>query len=104
MANDRFLVRGELSASSGLSGPLITEHTRKCPPRAHDFKFSTGKGSWEGAARRPDILTYASVSILLFILISSYLPILPSVLPLTHSLTYSSIQVLPTYPHANPST
>ena len=93
MANDRVLVGGGLSVSAGLSGPLLTDHTGKYLPRAHDFQFSTGKGSQEEVARRPETLAYVSVSIILFILPLSYLLVLPSVLPLNHPSTHPSIQV-----------
>lgn len=93
MANDRVLVGGELSASAGLSGPLLTDHTGKCLLRAHDFQFSTGKGSQEEVTRRPETLTCAFVRIILFVFPSSYLLGLPSVLPLTHSFTHPGIQV-----------
>lgn len=52
VANDRVLVWGELTTSAGLSGPLLTDHTGKCLPRAHDFQFFhwkrlLGKGGQE---------------------------------------------------------
>lgn len=98
MANDRVLVGGELSASAGLSGPLLTNHTGKCLPRAHDFQFSTGKGSWEEVARRPETLACASVSIILFVLPSSDLPVLPSVLALIHPGIQASSHLFHVYP------
>lgn len=91
MANDRVLVGGGLSASAGLSERLLTDHTGKYLPRAHDFQFSTGKGSQEEVARRPETLAYVSVSIILFVLPSSYLLVLLSVL-FTHPSTHPSIQ------------
>lgn len=64
MANNRVLVGGELSALAGLSGPLLTDHTGKCLPRAHDFQFSTGKGNSGEVAKRPEIFAAcASLSI-----------------------------------------
>lgn len=96
MANNRVLVGGELTASVGLSGPLLTDHTGKCLPRARDFQFSTGKGSWEEVARRPETLACASVN--------SILSVLPSTLPHMPSLNHPSIQTskhLPTYPYTH---
>lgn len=93
MVNDRVLVGGGLSASAGLSGPLLTDHTGKYLSRARDFQFSTGKGSEEEVARRPETLAYVSVSIILFVLPSSYLLVLPSVLLFTHPSIHPSIQV-----------
>lgn len=97
MANDRVLVGGGLSASAGLSERLFTDHTGKYLPRAHDFQFSTGKGSQEEVARRPETLAYVSASIILFVLPSSYLLVLPSVL-FTHPSTHPSIQAS-AHPH-----
>lgn len=96
MANNRVLVGGELTASAGLSGPLLTDHTGKCLPRARDFQFSTGKGSWEEVARRPETLACASVN--------SIPSVLPSTLPRIHSLNHPSIQAskhLPPYPYTH---
>lgn len=76
---------GDLTTLAGLYGPLLTDHTGKCVPRAHDFQFSTKKGSWEEVARRPETLACASVN--------SILSVLPSTLPLIHSLSHPSIQV-----------
>ena len=89
MVNDRVLVGGGLSASAGLSGPLLTDHTGKYLSRARDFQFSTGKGSQEEVARRPETLAYVSVSIILFVLPSSYLLVLPSVIKLHRSTVFS---------------
>lgn len=99
MANNRVLVGGEPTASAGLSGPLLTDHTGKCLPRAHDFQFSTGKGSWDEVARRPETLACASVN--------SFPSVLPSILLRIHSLNHPSIQAskhLPTYPYTHFST
>ena len=72
MVNDRVLVGGGLSASAGLSGPLLTDHTGKYLSRARDFQFSTGKGSQEEVARRPETLADNEASHVTFFFFFSY--------------------------------
>lgn len=73
VANDRVLVWGELTTSAGLSGPLLTDHTGECLPRAHDFQFFhwkrlLGKGGQEA---RDNHLCFSTILSILQLCISS---------------------------------
>ena len=74
-----------MTTLAGLYGPLLTDHTGNCLPRAHDFQFSTRKGSRKEVARKPETLACASVN--------NIPSVLPSTLPLIHSLSHPSTQV-----------